>query len=192
MSLVAIVIGSLLAALGGIQSGSLAQFADYSGGTATIDPGMLPESANQTAIAAGVLTVSAFLAWGVLALWGFIQGIVAALAASPVPEAQQAAQDIASKSPVSLAVTLRSLRRAATLPSLEAVLDEEYRVSVASLSSHDLVEGIRAQVVDKDRNPQWQPATSADVTAEDVDRYFAPLGDAELGLSKALTEGEQS
>ena len=79
VSLVAIVIGSLLAALGGIQSGSLAQFADYSGGTATIDPGMLPESANQTAIAAGVLTVSAFLAWGVLALWGFIQGIVAAV-----------------------------------------------------------------------------------------------------------------
>ena len=121
-----------------------------------------------------------------------IQGIVDALAASPVPEAQQAAKDIASKSPVSLAVTLRSLRRAATLPSLEAVLDEEYRVSVASLSSHDLVEGIRAQVVDKDRNPQWQPATSADVAAEDVDRYFAPLGDADLGLSKAHTEGEQS
>lgn len=121
-----------------------------------------------------------------------VQGIVDALAASTVPEAQKSAEDIASKSPVSLAVTLRSLRRAATLPTLEAVLDEEYRVSVASLSSHDLVEGIRAQVVEKDRNPQWQPRTSADVTPEDVDRYFAPLGDAELGLSNAHTEGEQS
>ncbi|OZC64405.1 3-hydroxyisobutyryl-CoA hydrolase [Rhodococcus sp. 06-462-5] len=121
-----------------------------------------------------------------------VQGIVDALAASTVPEAQKSAQDIASKSPVSLAVTLRSLRRAATLPTLESVLDEEYRVSVASLSSHDLVEGIRAQVVEKDRNPQWQPRTLADVTPEDVDRYFAPLGDAELGLSNAHTEGEQS
>ncbi|CCQ15804.1 Enoyl-CoA hydratase [Rhodococcus sp. AW25M09] len=121
-----------------------------------------------------------------------VQGIIDALAASSVPEAQQAAQDIASKSPVSLAVTLRSVRRAATLPSLEAVLDEEYRVSVASLSSHDLVEGIRAQVVEKDRNPQWQPRTLADVTPDDIDRYFAPLGDAELGLSNAHTEGEQS
>lgn len=121
-----------------------------------------------------------------------VQGIVDALAASAVPEAQKSAEDIASKSPVSLAVTLRSLRRAATLPTLEAVLDEEYRVSVASLSSHDLVEGIRAQVVEKDRNPQWQPRTLADVTPEDIDRYFAPLGDAELGLSNAHTEGEQS
>lgn len=121
-----------------------------------------------------------------------VQGIVDALAASTVPEAQKSAQDIASKSPVSLAVTLRSLRRAATLPTLESVLDEEYRVSVASLSSHDLVEGIRAQVVEKDRNPQWQPRTLADVTPEDIDRYFAPLGDAELGLSNAHTEGEQS
>ncbi|MEK8070904.1 enoyl-CoA hydratase/isomerase family protein [Rhodococcoides navarretei] len=121
-----------------------------------------------------------------------VQGIVDALAASTVPEAQQSAEDIASKSPVSLAVTLRSLRRAATLPTLEAVLDEEYRVSVASLSSHDLVEGIRAQVVEKDRNPQWQPRTLADVTPEDIDRYFLPLGDAELGLSNAHTEGEQS
>ncbi|OZD08644.1 3-hydroxyisobutyryl-CoA hydrolase [Rhodococcus sp. 06-235-1A] len=121
-----------------------------------------------------------------------VQGIVDALAASTVPEAQKSAEDIASKSPVSLAVTLRSLRRAATLPTLESVLDEEYRVSVASLSSHDLVEGIRAQVVEKDRNPQWQPRTLAEVTPEDVDRYFAPLGDAELGLSNAHTEGEQS
>jgi enoyl-CoA hydratase len=40
--------------------------------------------------------------------------------------------------------------------------------------SHDLVEGIRAQVVDKDRNPKWSPASLAAVTAEDVQGYFAP------------------
>lgn len=79
VSLLAIVIGSILASIGGMQSGSLAQYADYSGGTATIDAGTLPDSASQTAIAAGVLTVSGFLVWGVLALWGFIQGIIAAV-----------------------------------------------------------------------------------------------------------------
>lgn len=79
VSLLAIVIGSILAGIGGMQSGSLAQYADYSGGTATIDAGTLPDSASQTAIAAGVLTVSGFLVWGVLALWGFIQGIIAAV-----------------------------------------------------------------------------------------------------------------
>lgn len=112
-----------------------------------------------------------------------VEEIVARLQASEVPEARAAAGDILGKSPVALKVTLRSLRRAAELASLEAVLNEEYRVSIASLASHDLVEGIRAQVVDKDRNPRWQPATLAEVTGEQVGAYFAELGDRELGLT---------
>lgn len=93
------------------------------------------------------------------------------------------ADAIESKSPLAVAVTLRSLRRAAAASSLDEVLDDEYRVSVACLDSHDLVEGIRAQVVDKDRQPTWKPARLADVTASDVDRFFLPLGAAELGLA---------
>jgi len=97
-------------------------------------------------------------------------------------EARAAATEILAKSPVALKVTLRSLRAARTAPSLEAVLNEEYRVSIASLSSHDLVEGIRAQVIDKDRNPRWSPATLEAVTDAQGDAYFAELGDRELGL----------
>jgi enoyl-CoA hydratase len=47
-------------------------------------------------------------------------------------------------------------------------------VSCAAARSHDLVEGIRAQVVDKDRNPKWSPVSLAAVTDEDVQSYFAP------------------
>ena len=95
-------------------------------------------------------------------------------------DAAKAAEDLLAKSPVALKVTLRSLRAARELTSLEAVLDQEYRVSVAALSSNDLVEGIRAQVIDKDRNPQWRPATLAEVTDDQVAAYFADLGAAEL------------
>jgi enoyl-CoA hydratase len=112
-----------------------------------------------------------------------VEEIVARLRSNDAPEAAKAATDVLSKSPVALKVTLRSLRSARTASSLEAVLNEEYRVSVASLASHDLVEGIRAQVIDKDRNPQWSPATLADVTAAQVDGYFAELGEYELGLT---------
>ncbi|MGW6692406.1 enoyl-CoA hydratase/isomerase family protein [Rhodococcus sp. NPDC054953] len=118
-----------------------------------------------------------------------VEEIVARLQGSDVPEARKAAEQILGKSPVALKVTLRSLRHARTLGSLEEVLGEEFRVSVAALDSHDLVEGIRAQVIDKDRTPRWAPATLADVTAADVDRYFQPLGDLELGLAAPDLEG---
>lgn len=58
------------------------------------------------------------------------------------------------------------------------------------LAEPDFREGIRAQVVDKDRNPQWKPATLAEVQASDVEGYFAPLGERELGLASASVEAK--
>ncbi|WP_047224939.1 enoyl-CoA hydratase/isomerase family protein, partial [Protofrankia coriariae] len=103
--------------------------------------------------------------------------------------AAAAAKEIAKRSPTALKVTLRALRSAAELPSLEAVLDQEYRISSACLHSHDLAEGIRAQVVDKDRNPRWSPAALAEVSDDLVASFFAPLGAGELGLAAAPVHG---
>jgi enoyl-CoA hydratase len=88
--------------------------------------------------------------------------------------AQDAANLIGTRSPIALSVALESVRRAAKLDTLEDVLTQEYRVSCGSLRSHDLIEGIRAQLVDKDRDPKWEPATLAEVSAADVEAYFAP------------------
>lgn len=103
-----------------------------------------------------------------------IPDIVAALRGHDEGPANDAANLIATRSPVALAVTLAAVRRAAKLDTLEEVLAQEYRVSCASLRSHDLVEGIRAQLVDKDRNPQWSPSSLAAVTDDVVQRYFGP------------------
>ena len=119
-----------------------------------------------------------------------VADIVARLRGSGVPEAQKAAEQVRSKSPTACAVTLKSLRRARQAGSLEEVLDDEFRVSVACLRSPDLVEGIRAQVVDKDRNPHWSPATIDEVDPARVDAFFAPLGDLELGLTPPTATGE--
>jgi enoyl-CoA hydratase len=94
-----------------------------------------------------------------------------------VAPANDAADLIATRSPIALSVTLQAVRRAAKLDTLEEVLAQDYRVSTASLSSHDLVEGIRAQLVDKDRNPTWSPASLSEVSTADVDAYFAPVDD---------------
>jgi enoyl-CoA hydratase len=89
-------------------------------------------------------------------------------------EAEAAAGLIEGKSPLALKLTLRALRTAATLQSLEAVLKQEYRLSSASLRSHDLLEGIRAQIIDKDRNPRWSPPTLNEVTDDMVAAFFEP------------------
>ncbi|OKH82655.1 MULTISPECIES: enoyl-CoA hydratase/isomerase family protein [Mycolicibacterium] len=103
-----------------------------------------------------------------------VADIVAALRGHDAAAATQAADLIATRSPVSLSVALEAVRRAAKLETLEDVLRQEYRTSCASVRSHDFVEGIRAQLVDKDRNPQWSPASLDAVTTADVEAYFAP------------------
>lgn len=106
-----------------------------------------------------------------------VEEVLAALREHGAKPANDAANLIASRSPTALAVTLEALRRAARLSALEDVLTQDYRVSSASLRSHDLAEGIRAQLIDKDRKPRWSPATLTEVTAAEVAAYFAPLED---------------
>jgi enoyl-CoA hydratase len=108
---------------------------------------------------------------------GTVADIVAALRAHGAGPADDAADLIATRSPIALSVTLEAVRRAAKLETVKDVLVQDYRVSSASLRSHDLVEGIRAQLIDKDRNPKWSPAQLSAVTAADVEAYFAPVDD---------------
>jgi enoyl-CoA hydratase len=110
-----------------------------------------------------------------------VSDIVAALRKHEAGPAGDAADLIATRSPTSLAVTLEAVRRARRLETLEDVLRQEYRVSCATLRSHDLVEGIRAQIIDKDRDPKWSPSSLADVSPADVAAFFAPV-ENELAL----------
>ncbi|QHA02654.1 enoyl-CoA hydratase/isomerase family protein [Streptomyces broussonetiae] len=118
---------------------------------------------------------------------GTVEEILHRLLGHGDPSAKEAAETLLARSPTALKVTLAAMRRARRLGSLERVLDQEYRVSCAALGTPDLVEGVRAQVIDKDRNPRWSPATLAEVSGADVERFFAPLGDRELGLGEPGT-----
>lgn len=76
-SLLAVVVGSILAFAAGLQSAGLAQYGDLE--TGQIDPNALPPGAEQSAILVATLSVLAFVVFGVFALWGLIQGIIAAV-----------------------------------------------------------------------------------------------------------------
>lgn len=112
-----------------------------------------------------------------------VEEIIDRLADSGLPAAKETAAALLAASPTALKVTLAAVRRAGQLGSLEAALDQEFRVSCRAFTGHDLVEGVRARIIDKDRAPRWSPAEARDVTAAEVTRHFEPLGDQELGLA---------
>jgi len=94
--------------------------------------------------------------------------------------AQTALATMGKASPTSLKVTLRNVRSAATFDRVEQSFIQDYRIALACIAGHDFIEGIRATIIDKDRNPRWRPETIEAVTADIVDRHFRSLGELEL------------
>ena len=84
-----------------------------------------------------------------------------------------------TKSPTSLKITLRQLTIGRDY-DLDAALALEYRLTQHVMAGHDFYEGVRAMLIDRDRNPKWRPRTLAEVTDSMLDAYFAPVGDREL------------
>lgn len=102
---------------------------------------------------------------------GDVSTIVSRLRERSEPAAAEAADLLASRSPSAVAVTLAGLRRAAGL-SLSDDLTMELRLAERLRSSHDFLEGIRARLVDKDREPQWEDVDLAAVDTEGVEALF--------------------
>jgi enoyl-CoA hydratase len=103
-----------------------------------------------------------------------VSEIVGRLRARPEAAASATADALAQLSPVALTVTLESVRRARALPDLRAVLAQEYGLVLwFAATQPDLLEGIRAQLVDKDRSPRWNPATLDEVDPAAAAAAFA-------------------
>ncbi len=89
---------------------------------------------------------------------------------------------IEKASPTSLKVTLRNVRSALSFSRVEQSFQQDYRIALACIAGHDFIEGIRAAIVDKDRNPAWRPARLEEVTEAIVERHFKPVGALELNF----------
>jgi enoyl-CoA hydratase/carnithine racemase len=98
--------------------------------------------------------------------------IVQLLEADGSDWAKRALEMLRGVSPSALCWTLRALQRGAeqTLPQ---ALDEEFALTHTAMRHPDFAEGVRAMVVDKDRQPRWQPARIEDVDPAAIAAMFA-------------------
>ncbi len=87
------------------------------------------------------------------------------------PAAGRAAATIRSRSPLSVAITFEGLRRAGQMTLLE-VLDADTVLAPRLADSPDFLEGIRAQIVDKDHDPHWHHDRVEDVTTDEITHWF--------------------
>lgn len=79
-------------------------------------------------------------------------------------------------SPLSMAATLELVRAARQDARLQDSLTREHRFTHRATEFSDFLEGVRAQIIDKDRNPQW----AADASPQAVAAILAPLGAHDL------------
>ena len=110
-----------------------------------------------------------------------VEEILDDLEKDPSAWAVETLQAMNGMSPTSLKIALRQIRLGAKM-SFAEVMTMEYRLSQACLGQHDFYEGVRAALIDKDRQPRWQPARLRDVKDADIDACFQSLGSQDLVL----------
>lgn len=99
--------------------------------------------------------------------------IMATLAVHDHPKARAAAELISTRSPFSVVVALTAVRRARQ-QSLTAVFAQDAILASHFVRNPDFLEGVRALVVDKDRNPRWRHESIAAVPRDEVAAFFQP------------------
>jgi enoyl-CoA hydratase/carnithine racemase len=97
--------------------------------------------------------------------------IVARLKTQDAPWAAEALKALGHVSPSALFWTLKALRRGRGL-TLKNALDAEFALTKTTMAHPDFVEGVRAMVVDKDRQPKWTPASIDAVDPTSIDALF--------------------
>ena len=105
-----------------------------------------------------------------------VPAILRALEADHSEWAAKQLKTIRRKSPLAMSVTFEALRRGAKM-NFKEVMTQELDLSLNFLKTQDFYEGIRAQLIDKDRNPKWSHDDVTAVTASQIERVFRQVSD---------------
>ncbi len=88
---------------------------------------------------------------------------------------------LARMSPTSLKLTFEQMKKGHQL-DFDDNMKMEFRMVCRVLSGQDFYEGVRAQIIDKDRTPKWSPALLSEVGPDTLNEYFEPVSGHELAL----------
>jgi enoyl-CoA hydratase/carnithine racemase len=100
--------------------------------------------------------------------------VMESLAGDESPFAQKALAAMRQRSPVMMCVTREMLVRGAQMDVADC-LRMERTVVRRNFEHGEVLEGVRALVIDKDNAPKWNPPTLEQVTPEMVGRFFEPV-----------------
>ncbi len=104
-----------------------------------------------------------------------VAGILECLTGLESPPAQDALDTLRSRSPTAV-VWAFELMRLGVGRTLDQCLRIELALTRQAVRHPDFAEGVRAMVVDKDRNPHWSPARIEDVPLDGIKALFRKLG----------------
>jgi len=85
--------------------------------------------------------------------------------------AAKQAKNIRRKSPIAMCVTFEALKRGINM-TFRQVMTQELDISLNFLRTQDFYEGIRSQLIDKDRNPKWSHSSVDEVSSAQVEQLF--------------------
>jgi enoyl-CoA hydratase/carnithine racemase len=103
-----------------------------------------------------------------------VAAVMASLEADDSPFAQKTLATMRQRSPLMMSVTRAMLVRAESLGVADCLRME--RALVRRTFEHgEVLEGVRALVIDRDNAPQWNPPLLADVTPAMVAWFFEPV-----------------
>jgi enoyl-CoA hydratase len=113
--------------------------------------------------------------------------IVAALRADGGAFAEDALKRLSRNAPLSMACAVEMIHRLRGTSSIRRALELEYHFTHRAMEKGDFLEGIRAAIIDKDRNPNWRHPSPEAVPEADVAAMLAPLGAEAFDLEEELT-----
>lgn len=95
-------------------------------------------------------------------------------------------ESLSYNSPLAMACAIELIHRQRGSATIQDALAEEYRFTYRAAEHSDLLEGIRAKIIDKGSTPNWRHDDLGSVSGAEVSRLMTSLGADELNLTEEM------